>query len=494
MTTKAKSPSRIQKALRNAGGYLLLVIITGTTIILLLHSIVLKYIYMYAEIINMESIQQRLDNEDPFSYDYFKHINKISSRNYYLIEIFDEKGNTVCTNVSDFLYSSEVSGEIEKSYAVGEVVKTITWINPHASVDFYYYNSDKISYIRYRAPMRNGDTIRLWVPSFQIVRNASIAANFLSFFTLVADIVISIVIILYYIRFAHPIAQMSEVAEAMANLDFNKKCKTYQQPNVKALAQSINTLSSSLSKTLEELNTNNEKLKVEVEHSSLIDESRKNFIANVSHELKTPIAIIQGYAEGLQLGITNNPESSEEYCSIILEETEKMHQMVLGLLNLEKIESGSYVPVLEEINLSEFIEKQLAAFAMIFEKDGITVKNLIPPNLIAHSDTRTLLLVLQNFLSNATSNISKEKLLILSCDSIDDNYRIKIFNTGELISDSELYKIWYSFYKSNKKRKDEDLHFGLGLPTVRAVQEKLGKECGVYNKENGPCFWFDVGK
>lgn len=494
MSATTKPSARIKKALRNSRLYIILVVATAAAAIAFFHSFALDYIYMYVELINMESIQQSLDNEDPFSYDYYRHIDNISSNNYYLIEVFDKDGNTVCTNVNEFLYSSEVSGEIEKSYAVGEAIRSIKWINPNASVDLYYYESDNIAYIRYRAPMENGDTIRLWVPSFQIKKNASVAADFLSFFTVITASIIALVLFLYNSRFTHPIAQLSDVSESMAKLDFNKKCKTYPQPNVNALAQSINTLSSSLSTTLEELKEKNERLQVELDHSAMIDESRKNFIANVSHELKTPIAIIKGYAEGLQLGISSDPESSSEYCNIIIEESDKMNKMVLDLLNLEKIESGSYKPILEDIDLSTFIKRQLTAFAVLFDQNEIKVINEVPDNIWAHSDMKTLLLVFQNFLSNAVSNISGEKIVKLSYQNKGDNHRIIIFNSGDPISENELEKIWYSFYKSNKKRKNEDLHFGLGLPTVKAVQKKLGKECGVYNTDEGPCFWFDVGK
>ena len=494
MTSTSKPSSRRKKALWNSWLYIALVVLVSAVAIFFFNSSALEYIYMYAELVNMETIQQSLNHEDPFSYDYYKHIDNISSNNYYLIEIFDSNGNTVCTNVSEFLYSSEVSGEIEKSYAVGEVIRSLKWIDSKASVDLYYYESDNIAYVRYRAPMDNNDTIRLWVPSFQIRRNASIAGDFLSFFTIITALIITIVLLAYNSRFTHPIAQLSDVAEAMTKLDFTKKCEAYPQTHVNDLAQSINSLSSSLSKTLDELNENNQKLKKELDHSAMIDESRKDFIANVSHELKTPIAIIKGYAEGLQLGISSDPQSVSEYCDIIISESDKMNKMVLDLLNLEKIESGSYKPLLEDLNLSEFIKRQLAAFAVLFDQNQIKIINDIPDNLLAHSDIKTLLIVCQNFLSNAVSNISEEKIVRLSYEDKGANHRIIVFNSGDPISENELEKIWYSFYKSNKKRKDESLHFGLGLPTVKAVQEKLGKDCGVYNTAEGPCFWFDVGK
>ena len=238
----------------------------------------------------------------------------------------------------------------------------------------------------------------------------------------------------------------------------------------------------------------NEKLTEELEHSALVDESRKSFIANVSHELKTPIAIIQGYAEGLKLGINSNPEGSEEYCDIILEETGKMNRIVMELLNLEKLESGSYVPTREKLDLSAMIKGQLAAFSMMFNENGIKLIDRIPDGLTVHSDERTILLVLQNFLSNAVSNIGGKKIVQLTVEDNLNTYRVSVYNSGDPIDEDELDKIWYSFYKSSKKRKNEDFHFGLGLPIVKAIQKRLGRECGVVNEHGGVRFWFDVDK
>ena len=231
-----------------------------------------------------------------------------------------------------------------------------------------------------------------------------------------------------------------------------------------------------------------------MKHSALVDESRKSFIANVSHELKTPIAIIQGYAEGLKLGINSDPEGSEEYCDIILEETGKMNRIVMELLNLEKLESGSYVPTCEKLDLSAMIKGQLAAFSMMFNDNGIKLIDRIPDGLTVHSDERTILLVLQNFLSNAVSNIGGKKIVQLTVDDNLNTYRVSVYNSGDPIDEDELDKIWYSFYKSSKKRKNEDFHFGLGLPIVKAIQKRLGRECGVVNEHGGVRFWFDVDK
>lgn len=489
-----KASIRIKKSIIRAGFQLMGVVAFMVAIAAFVNSSALEYVYAFAEIVNMENIRGSLDDEDPFSYEYFKHLASISDNNYYLIEVFDSYGNAVYSNSAQFLYSGEFSGDIDEMYAIGEVEKTMKWLSSDVSLDLFSYGNGEMSYIRYRRELKNGDTLRIWVPKFQIERNAEIAAVLLTAFVILFGVSTAVVIIVFNARFSHPVAEMSDIAESMANLDFSKKCKRYYQSDVQNLGKNINILSDSLSETLDELKDKNIKLTAELEHSALIDESRKSFIANVSHELKTPIAIIRGYAEGLKLGINSDPEGSGEYCDIILDESDKMNHIVMDLLNLEKIESGSYVPVLEELNISAIAERQLAAFSMMFEENGIKVQNLIPQNIIVHSDEKTVLLVLQNFLSNAVSNIGGKRIVQLTCEDRGQDYRISVYNSGDPIDDSELDKIWYSFYKSGKKRKDEALHFGLGLPVVRAVQQRLGKECGVSNEHGGVRFWFDAGK
>lgn len=495
MNRRANEHDRIKKSGLRMAFELAAVCLVIALTVLAFRSGVLNYVYAFSEIMNMQNIRESLDGMDRYSYEYYLTLSSISDKNYYLVEIFDSDGNRVYSNSDRYLYSGEMSGDIEIMYGEGEASRVFKWIDDSVSIDRYDYSGkNDMSYFRFRVALSNGDTLRLWVPYYLIERNAKTASVLLTAFSIIAGAAACSIILVSNLRFSRPVAAMAEITEAMAKLDFTNKCDDYRQTDVQNLGKNINILSESLSETLDELKDKNEKLTEELEHSALVDESRKSFIANVSHELKTPIAIIQGYAEGLKLGINGDHESSEEYCDIILEETGKMNQIVMDLLNLEKLESGSYVPTREELNLSDMIAGQLAAFAMMFNNNGITVINRVPQGITVHSDERTILLVLQNFLSNAVSNISGKKIVQLTLEDNDDTYRVSVYNSGDPISYDEIDKIWYSFYKSSKKRRDEAFHFGLGLPVVKAVQNRLGKECGVVNEYGGVRFWFDVDK
>ena len=474
-------------------------IVLAAILVALRPGVLLNFVYAFAEIMNMQSIRESLDNEDPASYEYYQQLASVSDNNYYMIEVFDPDGNTVYSNREKFLYSGDGDSvyyrTAESMYTTGRSVRVFDLFDDSVSFDEYeYQDSETGGYYRYRVELKNGDTLRLWLPYYQVERNAHTASFLLTAFALISAAVACAIILYSNLRFSRPVAAMAEITESMAKLDFSQKCVSYPQTDVQNLGQNINILSESLSETLDELQDKNEKLTEELEHSALVDESRKSFIANVSHELKTPIAIIQGYAEGLKLGINSDPEGSEEYCDIILEETGKMNRIVMDLLNLEKLESGSYVPTREKLDLSAMIKGQLAAFSMMFNENGIKLIDRIPDGLTVHSDERTILLVLQNFLSNAVSNIGGKKIVQLTVEDNLNTYRVSVYNSGDPIDEDELDKIWYSFYKSSKKRKNEDFHFGLGLPIVKAIQKRLGRECGVVNEHGGVRFWFDVDK
>ena len=350
-------------------------IVLAAILVALRPGVLLNSVYAFAEIMNMQSIRELLDNEDPASYEYYQQLASVSDNNYYMIEVFDPDGNTVYSNREKFLYSGDGDSvyyrTAESMYTTGRSVRVFDLFDDSASFDEYeYQDSETGGYYRYRVELKNGDTLRLWLPYYQVERNAHTASFLLTAFALISAAVACAIILYSNLRFSRPVAAMAEITESMAKLDFSKKCVSYPQTDVQNLGQNINILSESLSETLDELQDKNEKLTEELEHSALVDESRKSFIANVSHELKTPIAIIQGYAEGLKLGINSDPEDSEEYCDIILEETGKMNRIVMELLNLEKLESGSYVPTREKLDLSAMIKGQLAAFSMMFNDNG----------------------------------------------------------------------------------------------------------------------------
>ena len=263
-------------------------IVLAAILVALRPGVLLNSVYAFAEIMNMQSIRESLDNEDPASYEYYQQLASVSDNNYYMIEVFDHDGNTVYSNREKFLYSGDGDSvyyrTAESMYAIGRSVRVFDLFDDSASFDEYeYQDSEASGYYRYRVELKNGDTLRLWLPYYQVERNAHTASFLLTAFALISAAVACAIILYSNLRFSRPVAAMAEITESMAKLDFSKKCVSYPQTDVQNLGQNINILSESLSETLDELQDKNEKLTEELEHSALVDESRKSFIANVSH-------------------------------------------------------------------------------------------------------------------------------------------------------------------------------------------------------------------
>ena len=141
-------------------------------------------------------------------------------------------------------------------------------------------------------------------------------------------------------RFLGPITVLTNIAKRMSELDFTAKYEVKTEDEVGVLGNSMNMLSETLEQALAELKEANTELKKDLEKKEQIDAMRKEFLSNVSHELKTPIALIQGYAEGLMDNINDDEESKEFYCEVIVDEARKMNQMVKKIMDLNQLEFG----------------------------------------------------------------------------------------------------------------------------------------------------------
>ena len=224
---------------------------------------------------------------------------------------------------------------------------------------------------------------------------------------------------------------------------------------------------------------------------------RQEFVANVSHELKTPIALIQGYTEGLETeGIADSKEKREYYLSVIKDETEKMNIMVHQLLDLSALERGLSELDITRINLSEIVEGVSQSFSIKIEEQKIKLEVEIPRDIYVWADGYKMEEVIKNYLSNAINHISNEKYIKIYSSKIDDmTIRLNVFNTGIQLPKDEMNKIWEKFYKVDKAHTRSYGGTGLGLSIVKAVAEQHNTKCGCENIEingyKGMVFYFD---
>ncbi len=323
-----------------------------------------------------------------------------------------------------------------------------------------------------------------------------IAANAQTTFRIVLYIVLLLmflILLLFSVQtfgFTIPISKINRITNRLAQMDFDMVCPPFRLREMDELSTNINRLSASLDMTLKTLKRRNAQLEQDIEKEKQLLESRKQFIANASHELKTPIAIIQGYAEGLKYGIYDN---NREACyDVILDEAQKMNNLVLRLMEVSKLNATAADPVYTTFSLQEHIHSFLQSLETIFVKNAITVVQDIDPSFIASADTTLFDRVMSNYISNAVSHCDGKKEIRVTCKSIDGCYRISVFNTGTPIADEDLPNIWNSFYRADKAHSRSEGRFGLGLSIVVSSQETQKMQYGVLNHVDGVEFWFDV--
>ena len=219
---------------------------------------------------------------------------------------------------------------------------------------------------------------------------------------------------------------------------------------------------------------------------------RQEFLANVSHELKTPIALIQGYAEGLQDNVNDDPESREFYCEVIVDEADKMNKMVKKLLSLNQLEFGNGQVHLEHFDLQQVVQSVLSSSEILFRQKEVTLSYDGGHPVYVWADEYMTEEVVMNYVSNALNHIDGEKIIEVKIVSCDGKARVSVFNTGKPIPEEDIDKIWSKFYKVDKARTREYGGNGIGLSIVKAIMEAHNQAYGVKNYDNGVEFWFEL--
>lgn len=294
-------------------------------------------------------------------------------------------------------------------------------------------------------------------------------------------------------QFSRSLIAMAEVADRMSELDFSTKYKGNERDEIGQLGSSLNRLSAYLEQAIGELQCSNEQLAQEIREKERIDNMRREFIVNVSHELKTPIALIQGYAEGLTAGVAEDPEDRKFYCDTIAEEAQHMNQLVMQLLSLSRLELGAEQTYYEEVDLYTLCEESVHKTAVLCESRGLTVQyEKTHQNM--YTDSGLLEQVLMNYLSNAIRYTVEQGTIIITAQETAIGMRLSVFNEGDGLPEEELPKIWEKFYRTDRARSRELGGTGIGLSLVRAIADTLHGTCGVENVPGGIVFWFEVPK
>lgn len=338
----------------------------------------------------------------------------------------------------------------------------------------------------------DGNLILMRTALESIRESVGVSNQFLAYVGIAGVLISGIISYFVTKKITNPILQLAELSRRMTNLDFDAKFQSRGRNEIDFLGEHMNELSETLEKTISELKSANNELMIDIEKKIQIDEMRKEFLSNVSHELKTPLALIQGYAEGLRECIHEDAGSREFYCEVIMDEADKMNRMVRQLLELNQLESGNEAVVMERFDLTELIQGVIHATAILREQNQIQLTFLEQAPVYVWADEFKTEEVLTNFMSNAIHYADGEKRIVISLVKKKETVRVCVFNTGPQIPEEDLDRIWTKFYKVDKARTREYGGSGIGLSIVKAIMDSFHRQCGVRNCMDGVEFWFEL--
>ncbi|WP_026478098.1 sensor histidine kinase [Alkaliphilus transvaalensis] len=423
----------------------------------------------------VEEIEDQIKKEG-FSYGTQENINDVASILNGSIRIMDARGRLVYQTgtIMGITRVQAVPGEIWERVYRGEGIiyklpgdmrrlDTLALIRPIDNHNYY---------------------IILQTPIQPIEEAISIAQQF-NLYILMGGLILAMILSLVFSKtITSPLIKLNKVVREMGDLNFDSQWDDPRQDEIGQLGETFNFLSNELKITFNELQE-------ELNKEKNLDKMRKQFVARVSHELQTPIALIQGYTEALQDGVATNEEEKEEYYHIIEEEIDRMSTMVKDLLDLSQLESGNFKVDVELFEIAILIDRLLFKFDVLVKEKSIhlQIKGDLGETTVLGDEYR-IEQVLSNLIQNAISHTGNEGKIEISLKDLGERIWIGVFNEGPAIKEDDLSYIWESFYKE----KDKKIGTGLGLAIVRSVLELHGSQYGVENVEGGVLFFFDIKK
>lgn len=333
----------------------------------------------------------------------------------------------------------------------------------------------------------NYNNSNVYVTFFSQVESISIASNLFTLINVIISLIILIISIIVLIFFAKkistPIQKCCDVAEKIAQMDFTVKAdEDYSLTEINQMAKSINIISDKMNTAVDNLNRANQYLSDDIEKQKSMEKMHREFISNVSHEMKTPLCLLMMYTDGLKNNI--NSVDKDFYCDTIIEESAKLDSMVKSLLEISSVSSGLLKMNLVKINLSTLCHKVIKSMNIVFDEYELTTD--IKENIFVMADEYYFEQVISNYLRNAVSHTKEHNRISVKLFEQNSDTIFSVFNQGENIKPDDIDNIWDEFYMGNKSRtKDAENHSGLGLYIVKTICNAHNAKYKVENQNNG---------
>lgn len=443
-----------------------------------------QFIYIYEQL--RAAVEERAFSDDEVS----DRIYHMAEKNNVSFLVVNDNSGMLISNVKDMaMLRNQLTG-----YIVNQTQEETKALQRTENYQLTQSKDpwNKIEYIEMWGKFEDGSLFLLRSPLESIKESVAIFNRFL--FSIGSVIMVICIAFIWYFskRMTDPILELAALSERMVNLDFNAKYTSGGSNEIGELGANFNRMSEKLESVISELKSANNSLQKDIERKEKLEQMRSEFMGNVSHELKTPIALIQGYAEGLKEGVNESEESREFYCDVIIDEAAKMNQMVRNLMTLNQLEFGDEELSYERFDLTQLIREVLKSMEILAQQKEAKVIFRQEEAVYVWGDEFKVEQVVRNYVSNAYNHLDGECVVEVKVLLQDGKAKVIVFNTGTPIPEEEVPHIWDKFYKVDKAHTREYGGNGIGLSIVKAIMESFHQKYGVNNYDNGVEFWFEI--
>lgn len=316
------------------------------------------------------------------------------------------------------------------------------------------------------------------------IKNTSAAA--VEFFIVLSFVTFTLGALALYVivkRMTHPIEEIDKVTQEIAKLNFQNKLNINTHDELEVLANNINAMA-------DKLKDNIDLLKKDLEREEKTNKLRREFISNVSHDLKTPLTLISSYTQAMQ----DERVDKKEAVSLINEQVKSMSDLVSKTLTLSRLESKTTTYNMAPFEISEMVYNAIDSFKITIDEKKIVLKKDIDIGCIVNGDYNYLRQAFVNYMDNAVKYVDNRKEIGVSCKNEGDYVKIEVKNTSAYISDKQINDLFEMYYKIDKSRGKNINSYGIGLSIVRNIVKAHNGIVGADYKEGKISFYFKLKK
>lgn len=420
----------------------------------------------------------------------FKNIIDITRMNNSIIEVYDTNSNTRI--YSPYVYESNIFSTTDSKKIFDEIIGNEKNYCILDEDNQYQYAIDSLNgqTNNYSMLIRKTDNIYILV-QISIESYIEYKNTFFKMILYCFSVACVIAIIpIYFLskNIINNINSIRKIAKKISENDFSENCNNSKLTELNDLSVSINTMSNSLKNQLNEINEKNILLNNDIEKRKIIEQTQKDFVSNVSHELKTPISIISGYTEGIKYDLITTKEEQIQYCDTILSECNRMTNIVKQLLELSTVENNKNLKI-QKVDISQMLNSIIDKFSNKYYDRKFL--NNINKNLFGFCDYYEIEKVIINYIDNAIK-YSNDEIDIRSF--YDSEYVYIGVHSNSNIDDNNINKIWDRFYKEDASHMRNENSTGLGLSIVKATMINHNMPYGVKKINNGIEFFIKIKK